>query len=644
MTLGEKIRIASKRKRLSQERLAKKLNLDVRKVQEWELDWEAPDEEQLQRLSQILGVSYSWLSSADEEQVPDNVNNTDAYEGNHSRARKISGIVLIIIAALMLIAECFYHVVAKPNGYEFIWSSFKYGLPFGALLFGVCGICCIKDLGQRTGRTLLISAFLCFAIGALVLPWVFEGNIKETVRFSKNYKNIVVIKADKKTGRVCFYRRRGVIFAKQKEQFPYTLQGDMKLQWFTDDICGITYEATDGNIHQFIATYGDRGDGISYDNVASAITGNWTMEDSNTAGWGVTVNRDGITIKNATASETYSYSDCVQFGTIALALCKEGLPKWDILLSENCSIGDDCLIENGGTIILCQVSMDKTAPMELMCTTPKYTPVQNGGEIGQNDSSTPTIDSMKALLESGESLKGQSLSQGIALVESKSDNLYWISRLALQQIAESYAINGVDVNVQLNECSVLGQGDNDWLVDVNATEVCISPGNQGSQPTEETAAMEYKLRIMKKGDLYLIGKMAYGEDCMHGLSEVTGDTEDFSNNKAYHFFVQGEYDTTYMYVGRKSPEEACDMLLRTLKDKYPKAEKMDGVIGYALDKADNILLIYDGISEDCQSYCFYIASFEGNSIKESNGNITFIAEYAVRLSDGAIEQKQLARD
>jgi hypothetical protein len=204
---------------------------------------------------------------------------------------------------------------------------------------------------------------------------------------------------------------------------------------------------------------------------------------------------------------------------------------------------------------------------------------------------------------------------------------------------KGYAVNGVDVNVQLKNCSILGQGDNDWLVDVNTTEICVSPGNQGSQPTEETAAMEYKLRIMKKGELYLVGKTSYNEDGMHGLNEVTGDIEDFSNNRAYHFFIQGEYDTTYMYVGRKSPEEACGLLCSKLKDKYPNAEKMDGRIGYVLDKASNTFLVYDGISEDCQSYCFYIAAAQGGSIEGSNGSITYIADYTVRLSDGVIEKK-----
>ena len=47
----------------------------------------------------------------------------------------------------------------------------------------------------------------------------------------------------------------------------------MKLQWLAEDVCAITYQTLDRSVHQMIATFGDRGDPISYHNMASAIQG-----------------------------------------------------------------------------------------------------------------------------------------------------------------------------------------------------------------------------------------------------------------------------------------------------------------------------------------------------------------------------------
>ena len=54
----------------------------------------------------------------------------------------------------------------------------------------------------------------------------------------------------------------------------------MKIQWLEDDVCAITYESPDdGGIHQYVATYGDRGGGISYYYVFNAVHGEWEAED-----------------------------------------------------------------------------------------------------------------------------------------------------------------------------------------------------------------------------------------------------------------------------------------------------------------------------------------------------------------------------
>ncbi|MBZ4251865.1 hypothetical protein LAJ57_13215, partial [Streptococcus pneumoniae] len=81
----------------------------------------------------------------------------------------------------------------------------------------------------------------------------------------------------------------------------------MKYQWIQEDVCAVTYQDTDDGIHQYLATFGDRGNGISYNDPLTAVEGNWSIEDTNHAGWELTVESGQISLKNG--AQSYSYQD-----------------------------------------------------------------------------------------------------------------------------------------------------------------------------------------------------------------------------------------------------------------------------------------------------------------------------------------------
>ena len=154
------------------------------------------------------------------------------------------------------------------------------------------------------------------------------------------------------------------------EQFPYAVQSGLKLQWLTGDVCAATYVGEDGRTHQYIATFGDRGSGISYYNVGTAITGEWAPADKNSAGWHLEASegRNGhITLENGSYCYEYEYSECVQAGTLALALCKNGIPEWTVALGEDFVFqnNDSGSVAAGGSIVVYRVSMEKTAPVAM---------------------------------------------------------------------------------------------------------------------------------------------------------------------------------------------------------------------------------------------------------------------------------------
>ena len=134
------------------------------------------------------------------------------------------------------------------------------------------------------------------------------------------------------------YHHHKLFFISSGSQLPYTVSKNKKIQWLTNDICAFTYMSPDDSqIHQYIATYGDRTLG-SYYYVTNVIGGDWTTYDTNnTVGWHILVD-DGVMLKYGETKEYYSLDDCVQFGTTAIALCKNGIPQWTIVLNEDCEV------------------------------------------------------------------------------------------------------------------------------------------------------------------------------------------------------------------------------------------------------------------------------------------------------------------
>ncbi len=160
-------------------------------------------------------------------------------------------------------------------------------------------------------------------------------NNKCIVSFSRDFSNELVLKVNKNSGSIKLYRNaRLLLFAKEKEQFPYELEGKIKKQWLTNDICGLTCKDKDGNLREYVVTYGDRGNGISYYNVTNAISGNWQVSTQYGSPTRLLTDSKGITITKNEKKELFEYSDCKQFRTIALVLYKNDIPKYVVALDE----------------------------------------------------------------------------------------------------------------------------------------------------------------------------------------------------------------------------------------------------------------------------------------------------------------------
>ena len=73
----------------------------------------------------------------------------------------------------------------------------------------------------------------------------------------------------------------------------------------------------------------------------------------------------GITVRTPEGEEHYDADQCLQYGTLALVFPRED-PEWTLVLNKDCVLNEDGSgIEDGGTLTLCRVGMDKTALLTL---------------------------------------------------------------------------------------------------------------------------------------------------------------------------------------------------------------------------------------------------------------------------------------
>ncbi|MBU7318209.1 helix-turn-helix domain-containing protein [Paenibacillus oleatilyticus] len=61
MTFGERLKQSRNRKQMTQEQVAQKIGIDFTTISKYENDRSQPDNEVLQKLAQLYGVSIDWL-------------------------------------------------------------------------------------------------------------------------------------------------------------------------------------------------------------------------------------------------------------------------------------------------------------------------------------------------------------------------------------------------------------------------------------------------------------------------------------------------------------------------------------------------------------------------------------------------------
>lgn len=381
---GKFIKELRQEQNMTQKELAEKINLTDKAISKWERGLSFPDITMLNTLADVFKVSVAEILNGErgseehidvEKAVKEAIEavtlSKEKREKRLEKWKQVTKITSAMVFVLSCILQSAYIFILKRYEFEYVMDSLFYvvneiilvtGMLF--LIFGV------KKIPVKR----MYWYGLCVILTMINVAFMINNGLENRciVDFSSDFSNQLVLKQNKKTGATTIYKNAKILFARPKEQFSYEVEGKIKRQWLEKDICALTYTDKNGNIREYVATYGDRSNGKSYYYVTTAIRGEWQVNTQNGVPTKVKANSKGITVVKNRESDQFSYEECKQFGTIAIVLYHNDVPKYAIGLDKTCKIDEQTgLIQKDGTLTLVEVSMDKTILENLYCITYK---------------------------------------------------------------------------------------------------------------------------------------------------------------------------------------------------------------------------------------------------------------------------------
>lgn len=183
---------------------------------------------------------------------------------------------------------------------------------------------------RKIGNSILIViAILIVSVNGY---WMYQSNqkIENITSISPDRKQVFSLKKNADTDAAAYYRSYYWILARPKEALPSSIDTEGEVKWLADDIAVFTYRNNQEQIQQFVGTYGDRHDGLSYSYVGAQIHGQWQGDNTE-----VTVSSEGIMVVHQGDQHLYEWEQVHQYGTLAIVLEENNEAEWTI------GLGDD---------------------------------------------------------------------------------------------------------------------------------------------------------------------------------------------------------------------------------------------------------------------------------------------------------------
>ena len=274
------------------------------------------------------------------------------------KIKKIVGVLCLAIAVCLFFWQIFYLFIRRIYQMEYVYNQLFYIINSIIAIFLGLALWLIYRFSKKQIITGISIITLLIFIQTI---FVFYDQSKvNTIRSqSPHSKNTLLIKENIQTGETHYYRVYYQLFGRKMEILPYRTKGQFTVKWLADDVVAVTYKAEDDSIHQYIGTYGYRGD-PNYINVGPNLSGKWESESGN-----ILVNPEGIYITVDGDSNHYDWDDIVQFGTLAIVLVKKNQANWTISLDKDFNDQSDNFLSKSGHITLYKADFNDHEPIRL---------------------------------------------------------------------------------------------------------------------------------------------------------------------------------------------------------------------------------------------------------------------------------------
>ena len=278
---------------------------------------------------------------------------------------KVIGWSLFLIATGFFCLQVGYLFLHARFQVEYIDNRLFYIINILSLILLFLAIILLLKTSKRF-KLISSGLVVLFVIAHIFLLVDSNNKIKNITSISPDFKHVFSIKENVGTGEAVYYRSYYGIFGRPKETLSYKMVGEYKIEWLAKDIAAFSYQSNENTIQQFIGTYGDRKNGLSYYYVGAEIHGTWQGDNVE-----VVSSPKGISVSENNHATLFEWENIKQFGTLAVVLMKNNEAIWTISLNENSMVYSDASKPTTGNIRLYKATME-SEPITLQYVDTKY--------------------------------------------------------------------------------------------------------------------------------------------------------------------------------------------------------------------------------------------------------------------------------
>ena len=389
---GNFVKELRKEKNLTQKELAKRINITDKAVSKWERGLSFPDITMLNILSKELDVTVEELLNGEkikenkkaekidvEKAIKEALEKANGKEEKRKKkilkSKKITKIISIIFFFIFLVLQSIYFYISTKYNFEYVIDSLFYIVNEVILISAFLFL--LFTFKKKKVKIVLVSIFGVATLINIIFMGVYGLKNKSYITFSSNLKYELVVKQNKETNGISIYKNSIGLFARPMQNLAEPAN-ELKVQWLSRDIFGITYKNNENKLKEYVLTLDEDTYKSSYVPFQKSLLGRWQNEEQSNKDTKLYVDSKNIRLKINDEEYTFEFDDCVQVREEAIILNSNKVPKYIIALSNNAILDEKTgIIKKDGTIIISEISTGKTKKEELYCINSKTDDLSN---------------------------------------------------------------------------------------------------------------------------------------------------------------------------------------------------------------------------------------------------------------------------